>query len=210
MRTSSGTPLSDCDYNVHKSNSTYFADLDVARVHLFGALGFASQPAGAPMPALGGVHCNFRKPVAPLQRTETYTRVLGWDEKWIYLASWVVRPDSRAAQPTAWTLQPWRKSAGGSKSADTANARTPDIYAVSIARYVFKQSRKTVAPAEVLASLGLLPTATANDIDCQAVTLLEEIEAERQRGVEFARGMASLDGLLDCLHPAEGPALAEW
>lgn len=34
----SRTPLSECDYNGHKSNSTYFSDLDVARAHLVSAI----------------------------------------------------------------------------------------------------------------------------------------------------------------------------
>ncbi|KAF1814437.1 hypothetical protein P152DRAFT_472204 [Eremomyces bilateralis CBS 781.70] len=32
------TPLTECDYNIHKSNSTYFTDLDIARTHLAIAL----------------------------------------------------------------------------------------------------------------------------------------------------------------------------
>ncbi|KAJ9666131.1 hypothetical protein H2201_003809 [Coniosporium apollinis] len=32
--TSTRTPLLECDYNLHKSNSTYFSDLDISRTHL--------------------------------------------------------------------------------------------------------------------------------------------------------------------------------
>src|ERR1700743_1360053 len=36
--TKSHASLWETDYNLHKSNSTYFADLDVARTHLVAAL----------------------------------------------------------------------------------------------------------------------------------------------------------------------------
>ena len=38
MITSSFNTPYDCDYNLHKSNSTYFADLDVARAHYVGSV----------------------------------------------------------------------------------------------------------------------------------------------------------------------------
>ncbi|PVI08615.1 hypothetical protein DM02DRAFT_607989 [Periconia macrospinosa] len=36
--TTSHTPITEMDYNMHKSNSTYFADMDISRTHLFSAL----------------------------------------------------------------------------------------------------------------------------------------------------------------------------
>ncbi|KAF2640491.1 hypothetical protein P280DRAFT_469253 [Massarina eburnea CBS 473.64] len=36
--TSSRTPITEMDYNLHKSNSTYFSDMDISRTHLFTAL----------------------------------------------------------------------------------------------------------------------------------------------------------------------------
>jgi acyl-CoA thioesterase FadM len=218
---STATPLTDCDYNMHKSNSTYFADLDLARVHLLGALGFGAQPKGAPMPALGGVSCNFRRPVAPLQRMHIYTRVLSWDAKWLYIASWIVRADPKAAKPVTWTLQPWRRGASGA-SAGPTGAKAPDVCAVALARYVFKKGRVTVAPDPVLTAMGLLPAASeqgqasaASGVDhadrppAPAWTA-SAAEQERLRGLEVAQSMAGLDGLLDGLRPAEGPALGEW
>src|ERR1700753_791829 len=34
----SHTPITEGDYNFHKSNSTYFTDLDIARTHLITAI----------------------------------------------------------------------------------------------------------------------------------------------------------------------------
>ena len=227
VRSATSTPVTDCDYNAHKSNSTYFADLDLARLHLLGALGFiAAAGSGGARPALGGVSCNFRKPVAPLQRVHIYSRVLSWDTKWLYVASWIVRADgARLAQPSTWTLQPWRTRPEGKGAPD---AKQPEVYAVSLARYVFKKGRVTVPPETVLTNAGLLPS--ADDAEAKAVTgtdgtvrpsaeaaanplqtwTVAAVEQARLRGLEIAKGMTSLDSILDDLRPAEGPALGEY
>ncbi|KAF1961473.1 hypothetical protein CC80DRAFT_464384 [Byssothecium circinans] len=36
--TSTHTPITEMDYNLHKSNSTYFSDMDISRTHLFTAI----------------------------------------------------------------------------------------------------------------------------------------------------------------------------
>lgn len=125
------SPL-DCDYNFHKSNSTYFKDLDVARAHYVGALirtglrrlnagdkeglstvAAPTQPKGRrKVPdnfiiALGGVSCTFRKEIKPLARFEIWTRLLSWDDKWFYVVSHVVRPG--AIRPKGYHLQPWKE-----------------------------------------------------------------------------------------------------
>ncbi|KAG8626127.1 hypothetical protein KVT40_006528 [Elsinoe batatas] len=140
VTTSWNSPL-DCDYNFHKSNSTYLKDLDVARAHYIGALlrtglrrMHAGDHEGLPNPsgpshtssgrkvpdnyiiALGGVACIFRKEIAPLSRFEIWTRLLAWDEKWIYTVSHVVK--AGAVRPRGYALQPW-------KDADAEATRFP-------------------------------------------------------------------------------------
>ena len=91
--TSSRNSLYDCDYNLHKSNSTYFADLDIARAHTVGCIirtglarlnrgdedglpAAAREAKGKYAVALGGVSCSFQRQIEPLQSFEIYTRVL--------------------------------------------------------------------------------------------------------------------------------------
>jgi hypothetical protein len=87
--------LMDCDFNGHKSNSTFYADLDVSRIQLIATLFkgvILPQDAGKKRATgaglgrlnclLGGVSCTFRREIKPLQRFEIWTRVLCWDEKW--------------------------------------------------------------------------------------------------------------------------------
>ena len=155
MITSSWNSPYDCDYNLHKSNSTYFQDLDVARAHLVGNIirtGLqrlnAGDEEGLPAEvravkgkyyvALGAIGCFFQREVPPLARFEIYTRILSWDRKWLYLVSHVVKKG--AIKPDSYVLQPWKKgkrtAADAKKSDDQEEDLKKHVYATIIARYV--------------------------------------------------------------------------
>ncbi|KAK0254315.1 hypothetical protein LTS09_010741 [Friedmanniomyces endolithicus] len=176
--TSSRNSLYDCDYNFHKSNSTYFTDLDVARAHTVGCLvrtGLArlnrGDEEGLPAEtkrakgnyyvALGAVSCFFQKQIEPLQSFEIYTRVLSWDRKWLYLVSHVVKKG--AIKPEAYVLQPWKKSKRRSEALKREDEDLrKHIYASSLARYCFKKGRLTINPEIVLERSRLLPQRPTN------------------------------------------------
>jgi hypothetical protein len=178
MITSSWNSLGDVDYNFHKSNSTFFSDLDVARAHLVGNIirtGLqrlnAGDEEGLPAEvravkgkyyvALGAVGCFFQREVPPLARFEIYTRILSWDRKWLYLVSHVVKKG--AIKPDSYVLQPWKKgkrrAAGDAKKSEEEEAEDlkKHVYATSIARYVMKKGRLTVNPEIMLERSRLLP-----------------------------------------------------
>ena len=173
MVTSSWSSPYDCDYNLHKSNSTYFADLDVARAHYVGSVirtGLqrlnAGDEEGLPAEvravkgkyyvALGAIGCFFQREVPPMARFEIYTRILSWDRKWLYLVSHVVKKG--AIKPDSYILQPWKK---GKRAADAKKSDEEDlkkhVYATSIARYVMKKGRLTVNPEIILERSRMLP-----------------------------------------------------
>ncbi|KAH9832743.1 Thioesterase-like superfamily [Teratosphaeria destructans] len=173
MVTSSRNTLYDTDYNLHKSNSTYFADLDVARAHHVTALlrtglarlkrgdyeGLPSETRGVKgsfAVALGGVSCHFQKQVEPYQAFDIFTRVLSWDRKWLYIVSHMVRKG--AVRPDSYVLQPWKKSQRrpGELKKDDEELRK-HIFATSVSRYVFKKGRLTINPEIVLERSRLLP-----------------------------------------------------
>jgi hypothetical protein len=177
MITSSRNTLYDCDYNLHKSNSTYFADLDVARAHTVGCLirtglarlnrgdeeGLPSETKtakGSYYVALGAVSCFFQRQIEPLQSFEIYTRVLSWDRKWLYLVSHIVKKG--AVKPDAYVLQPWKKV---KRRLDEVKQQDEDlkkhIFATSVARYCFKKGRLTINPEIVLERSRLLPARPA-------------------------------------------------
>jgi len=164
---------------MHKSNSTYFADIDVSRSHL------VTHVLGSAVPklsdnaknrlvldkdgnlikggfgiGLGAVFCSFRKEIAPYQGYEMWTRILSWDRKWLYIIThFVVKGKVR---PTAWDgvrAGPTRNRIV--RDADGAIIDEQDwskyVFATAVSKYVFKLGRFTIHPAIVCEAAGLLP-----------------------------------------------------
>lgn len=179
------TPLTEIDYNLHKSNSTYFTDLDEARAALVAAIfrkgireatsypkegiekykqqlgkpELTEVPPGIFTIALGGVTCHFRKEVDPYEKVEVWTRVLCWDRKWVYTVSYIIR--AGVVKPPSYSLQPGKR---GRKMDETAEERQKRlekaknaVIAVSIAKYVVKKGRLTIPPELSLINSGMLP-----------------------------------------------------
>ncbi|KAJ1326213.1 thioesterase family protein [Microdochium nivale] len=156
------TSLMEVDYNIHKSNSTYFADLDVSRTHLIAHLLARgchtagnnartrlvldpSDPSGA-KPArgkfgvmLGAVSCSFKREIRPFVKYEMWSRVLAWDRKWMYIITHFV--ERGVAKPGKPLPEGWEKK----------------IHATAVSKYVFKIGRLTVHPAVLVGASGLLP-----------------------------------------------------
>ncbi|KAI9684703.1 MAG: hypothetical protein M1829_000078 [Trizodia sp. TS-e1964] len=192
--TASRAPLYECDLYRHKSNSTYFSDLDIARTHCFAALtrhglqakfeGANRVPDGPVGFALGGVSCVFKREIKPYKAYEIWTRILTWDQKWIYTVSHFV--EKGTIRPASYTLQPNRglpsagwlssllgtgqrrgpKPQGDNQAASTNGSaasvpavKVPNraIHASSIAKYVLKRGRLTIVPATFFERSGLLP-----------------------------------------------------
>jgi len=180
----SRTSLLETDYNMHKSNSTYFADLDVSRSHLVTHLLGPAMPKVADNQknrlvldkdgnvmkggfgiGLGAVFCSFRREIGPLQGYEMWSRILAWDRKWLYIVThFVVKGKVR---PTGWDGKPWgptrksRKVVSAEKGSDGKELAEEDwskyIFATAVSKYVFKLGRFTVHPAIVIEANGLLP-----------------------------------------------------
>ncbi|KAI1496344.1 capsule polysaccharide biosynthesis protein [Biscogniauxia marginata] len=210
--------LLEVDYNIHKSNSTYFSDLDVSRSHLVSHL-FARgchalthnhttklvvDPSDPSRPAkgkfgvmLGAVHCSFKKELQPYQGYETWSRVLSWDRKWMYIVTHFV--EKGVASKGEGKSEGWEKR----------------IFATAVSKYVYKIGRLTVHPAVLIEASGLLPERPGGwvTVDSGLATPAEpdvgdaitdagsstwdwrRTEAERQKGHEYAEHFAMLDGL---------------
>jgi len=180
-------PLLEIDYFMHKSNSTYYSDLDVSRAHLLLALfqrGLArikladdGTHAGRLAIMLGAVHCSFRREIKPYQPYEIWSRVLCWDRKWLYIVTHFV--EQGAVVPSGYTLQPpwygksnWfrsllplsrkRKEDGEAKTnSSRLNGKVdsvhPSVFATAISKCVLKKGRRTISPECLLVASGLLP-----------------------------------------------------
>jgi hypothetical protein len=147
----SRSPLFETDYNLHKSNSTYFSDLDIARTALVtkiytpgmeltkremdrvvGTNGKAKYP-GRMAVMLGSVYCTFKKEIFPYEKYEMKSKVAAWDKKWMYILTFFLRPGKRGGR--------------GDKT----------LLAVGVSKYVVKKGRLTIPPERILRASGLLP-----------------------------------------------------
>jgi len=148
--------------------------------------------------SLGAVSCHFKREIAPYERYDMSTRVLAWDRKWIYLITHFVREG--AVEPKQVILQPHRR---GRKRTSGMSALKEEelkkaVFAVSVAKYVIKKGRLTIAPAEWLAQSGMLPMKSAGGNGTEnglAGWTMEDVEARRVRGMEYAEKFAALDEL---------------
>lgn len=112
------SPLEVDMYN-HKSNSTYFADLDIARGKLLVTVfqkffleaydnthgEYANKGLGNfPIVPVGHVQALFRKEMFIFQRYEIHSRIMAWDKKWLYVILKFVRRDKKGEILCAVTL----------------------------------------------------------------------------------------------------------
>ena len=175
MITSSRSGFLECDYNLHKSNSTYFSDFDVGRLDLMICLGThgvektrkeLAEDKGSFACKLGGVSINFKREIKPYEGFEMWTRILTWDDKWLYIIGHFVKKG--AVKPKSYLLQPWKKVKETKGNAQTATGIVergglhPAIFATGISKYVFKKGRLTISPERVLRASGLLPPRPAD------------------------------------------------
>ncbi|KAF9890448.1 hypothetical protein FE257_005853 [Aspergillus nanangensis] len=193
-------PPLECDYNMHKSNSTFFSDLDINRAQLLGRLfgGFPRKPSESGKGtektlnvALGGVSCVFKREIKPFQRYEIWSRVLAWDHKWLYMVSYFV-----VAGTGEKVIRSLHTESGKPSGVDFSKA----VLASSLSRYVFKDGRMTISPADVLGYNGLIsePEGAENE---------SVFTQQQQKGLEVARLFHGLDTLPTQFEPVPSSVL---
>ncbi|RMZ80272.1 hypothetical protein DV738_g2848, partial [Chaetothyriales sp. CBS 135597] len=170
----SRTPLYEMDYNMHKSNSTYFIDLDESRTALVAKIYGPGMRNGGEQALeregypgrisviLGSVHTTFHKEIKGYERYEVRSRVLGWDKKWVVIISFFIRPAKRR---------------GGKE----------ELLASSLSKYVVKKKRFTVSPDRCLRESGLLPPAPPKDEE-------KAVESSTESGSTVLVGSAPTPG----------------
>lgn len=222
---------------MHKSNATFFTDLDVSRAHMMHLFAPAmhglwdnsrtklvmdpskpTQPAkGSVKIIVGAVQTSFKKELKAYGKYEIWTRVLSWDRKWLYFVSHFVQKGT--VKPRSWDNgNGWPSRSTPSKPEDWEKR----ILAVSITKLVFKVGRLTVHPAIVLGASGLLPprpagwTGDAQREEGTKEGLSEEVwdwkrvEKERLKGLEHAQHFAALDGLSETFNGGEDGAIGRF
>jgi hypothetical protein len=232
--TTTYTPLLEADYNLHKSNSTYFTDLDASRSHLLAYLCVrgvsvvdqelvADGRRGIMAAIIGSVSTSFKKEIRIFQQYEVWSRILTWDQKWLYIVTHFVQKGSVKQIGLVTHTLPTGKSSGryarpGSENGG-AKLRRPVVFATSVSKYVFKKGRLTVAPQRLLRASGLLgeckktgdfltqsqspglqsrsteATLSKTHENACNFEISQVIEEERCKGMKYANAWAELDSL---------------
>jgi acyl-CoA thioesterase FadM len=76
----------DLDINVHMNNARYLALMDLGRLDLIARSGMWRPVLRRHWQAvIGGALVRYRRPLKPFQRFTLRSRLLCWDERWIYI-----------------------------------------------------------------------------------------------------------------------------
>lgn len=77
---------SDLDLNIHMTNARYLSFMDLGRTDLIIRTGLARVMMRHKLQAvIGGSMVRFRRPLRPFQRFSVETRLLAWDDRWLYI-----------------------------------------------------------------------------------------------------------------------------
>lgn len=75
----------DLDMNVHMNNGRYFTAADIGRLDWWLRTGVMrkvlAQGAG---PVAGDANGRFSRSLQPFEKFEVHSRLIGWDEKWLF------------------------------------------------------------------------------------------------------------------------------
>ncbi|RFU28926.1 hypothetical protein B7463_g7413, partial [Scytalidium lignicola] len=222
----------ECDYNIHKSNSTYFSDLDVTRCHLLSLLCAPGLPAykkrrasgeeTAPFNiALGGVACFFQREIKPYEAYEMWTRVLGWDHKWVYVVTHFVRKGVK--KPAGYLMhdqpRPWfsflRGKRGEVQETSSSEGDQPvksksDIFAFGLSKCVFKSGRKTLPPELVFQRCQQLPLKPEDSTPESSSSMEDSGIIESSVGNSATISPGSVAELLEWSLTPEQDTVNEW
>jgi hypothetical protein len=170
---------------------------------------------------IGSVTTSFKKEIRIFQQYEVWSRILTWDQKWLYIVTHFVQKGSvKQHDLVTHKLSPGKVfrncDVAGSGRSREKSAR-PVVFATSVSKYVFKKGRLTVPPKRLLRASGLLgegdktgdlpaqcqdpqPNSTGvtmgkNTNDVGDLEIGRVIEKERLRGMKYAKAWAELDTL---------------
>ena len=88
----------DCDLNFHVNSGRFMSFMDVGRVDLVVRMGLVRKALKLGWrPIVGGSMITYRRSLLPFERFTIKSRVMGWDEKWLYFAHVIEKPSGEVA-----------------------------------------------------------------------------------------------------------------
>lgn len=76
----------DCDINFHLNNARYLSFMDLGRIRLMGQGKLLAQIYKERwLPVVTAIEISFIRALSPWQRFQLVSRVVGWDENYIYI-----------------------------------------------------------------------------------------------------------------------------
>ncbi|KAL1880361.1 hypothetical protein Plec18167_003765 [Paecilomyces lecythidis] len=105
---------------------------------------------------VGAVSCSFKREIKPYRKFETWTRVVSWDDKWIYMVTHFV--EKGHIEQGQCILKSDSGSPGGQHKGISREPHKRTLYASAITQFVCKRDRITVPPSAAMEECGLLST----------------------------------------------------
>lgn len=85
----------DLDLNGHMNNGRYLSVMDLGRLDLTARLGLLGPAVRERwMPVVSGITIRFRRSLRPFERYELRTRIVSWDDEWVYMEQRFVRGET--------------------------------------------------------------------------------------------------------------------
>ncbi len=101
----------DIDFNLHLNNARYLSSMDYGRVHLMAAVGILTPSIkNRWQPLVGSVSITYRRSLGLFAPFRLSSRLLCWDEKWMYMEQVFRSEDGLAA--IAWVKGLFRGAEG--------------------------------------------------------------------------------------------------
>lgn len=86
--------LNDIDLNMHMNNGRYLTIMDIARTDYIIRTGLHKVIIKEKLGAVtAAVNISFLKELAPLSKYEVHSKVIAWDEMWIYIQQQFIQND---------------------------------------------------------------------------------------------------------------------
>lgn len=173
----------ECDFfGFHKNNATYFTELDLCRTECFMSslhkyFKFTKNHCYV---ALASITNHFLKEISPLQEYQIYSKIIGWNNKWILIINLFVIDENNKNRkitelPDYSKLDDINQNIPNSipplytidkSSKNNQSIKFKRVSCVSIGKLVFKNNRKTEEPFDIISkSLDLSDTEHLNSIN---------------------------------------------